>query len=200
MKSLFPSFRKILVNGDQLHFTVREIRRLDFCTQEKCNNETFFLEEFGRTIQNTSDPVCLAHIFTYKDFSNGTQGNNELTWFLKDFLCKTFFTKGFSNFHVIKAVHWLDLTISKNWEKKSVIIKAKKNLENKCTVKFSLKFISFPSQVWNLEYVQPIVHYEGLANRPGVCRLHLNSGKITNLENVGLTTVLNHGVNKKILL
>ena len=79
MKSLFPSFRKILVNGDQLHFTVREIRRLDFCTQEKCNNETFFLEEFGRTIQNTSDPVCLAHIFTYRDFSNGTQGNNELT-------------------------------------------------------------------------------------------------------------------------
>ena len=76
---IFPSFRKILVNGDQLHFTVREIRRLDFCTQEKCNNGTFFLNEFGRTIQDTSDPVCLAHLFTYRDFPNGKQGNNELT-------------------------------------------------------------------------------------------------------------------------
>ena len=44
-------------------------------------------------------------------------------------------------------------------------------------------------------YFQTIVHFEGLANTPGACRLELNSGKITNLENVGLTTILNHGVN-----
>jgi hypothetical protein len=41
------------------------------------------------------------------------------------------------------------------------------------------------------------VHCKGFALRPGACSLQLNSGKITNLNNVGLTTVLNHGVNKQ---
>ena len=50
--------------------------------------------------------------------------------------------------------------------------------------------------IW--EYVQPIVHCEGLGNKPGACNLQLNSGKITNLKNVGFTTVLNWGVNKNI--
>jgi hypothetical protein len=40
------------------------------------------------------------------------------------------------------------------------------------------------------------MHFEGLANNPGACRLELNSGKITNLKNIGLTTILNHGVNQ----
>jgi len=96
--------QKIL--GDQLQFRVREIRILDFCHQEECKNEKFFLDEFGRTIQQTSEPVCLAHIFTYRDFPGGTQG---------------------------------------------------------------------------------------LAMSPGACKLQLNSGKITNLENIGLTTIFNHG-------
>jgi len=74
-------FRKIL--GDQLQFSVREIRILDFCNVEKCSNETFFLDEFGRTIQKTSEPVCLAHIFTYREFPYGTQGHNGFIQFLK---------------------------------------------------------------------------------------------------------------------
>ena len=45
-------------------------------------------------------------------------------------------------------------------------------------------------------YSQPIVHCEGLALNPGACNLDLSSGKITNLRNIGLTTILNHGVNK----
>ena len=51
-----------------------------------------------------------------------------------------------------------------------------------------------------LEDFQPIVHCKGLALSPGACRLQLNSGKvtpkITNWENIGLTTILNHGVNQ----
>ena len=75
-------FRKIL--GDQLQFSVREIRILDFCNEEKCSDEKFFLDEFGRTIQKTSEPVCLAHIFTYRDFPGGTQGHNGFMKFLKE--------------------------------------------------------------------------------------------------------------------
>ena len=75
-------FRKIL--GDQLQFSVREIRTLDFCNQEECKNEEFFLDEFGRTIQKTSEPVCLAHIFTYRDFPGGTQGHNASIQFFKE--------------------------------------------------------------------------------------------------------------------
>ena len=45
------------------------------------------------------------------------------------------------------------------------------------------------------EDFQPIVHCKGLANNPGACRLQLNSGTITNLVNIGLTTIFNHGVN-----
>ena len=75
-------FRKIL--GDQLQFSVREIRTLDFCNQEECKNEEFFLDEFGRTIQKTSEPVCLAHIFTYRDFPGGYQGHNESIQFFKE--------------------------------------------------------------------------------------------------------------------
>ena len=47
-----------------------------------------------------------------------------------------------------------------------------------------------------LEDFELIVHSKGLAMNPGACKLQLNSGKITNLENIGLTTVLNHGVNQ----
>ena len=32
--------------------------------------------------------------------------------------------------------------------------------------------------------------------KPGACVLDLNSGKMTNLKNIGLTTILNHGVNQ----
>ena len=78
----FLLFRKIL--GDQLQFSVREIWTLDFCNQEECQNEAFFLDEFGRTIQKTSEPVCLAHIFTYRDFPGGTQGHNESIQFFKE--------------------------------------------------------------------------------------------------------------------
>ena len=49
------------------------------------------------------------------------------------------------------------------------------------------------------EDFQPIVHCKGLAMTPGACRLQLNPGKITpkvtNHENIGLTTILNHEVN-----
>ena len=47
-----------------------------------------------------------------------------------------------------------------------------------------------------LEDFELIVHCKGLAMNPGACKLQLNSGKITNLENIGLTTILNHGVNQ----
>ena len=45
------------------------------------------------------------------------------------------------------------------------------------------------------ENFQPIVHCKGYAMKPGACVLDLNSGKMTNLKNIGLTTILNHGVN-----
>ena len=45
-----------------------------------------------------------------------------------------------------------------------------------------------------LEDFEPIVHCKGYAMNPGACRLQLNSGKITNLENIGFTTILNWGV------
>ena len=45
-----------------------------------------------------------------------------------------------------------------------------------------------------LEDFEPIVHCKGYAENPGACRLQLNSGKITNLKNIGFTTILNYGV------
>ena len=45
------------------------------------------------------------------------------------------------------------------------------------------------------EDFQPIVYCKGLAMNPGACQLDMSTGEMTNLNNIGLTTILNHGVN-----
>jgi len=64
------------ITGDQLLFSVKEIQIFnDFCSQDKCNEDKhFFLEEFEKRIKKTTEPVCIAHIFTYRDFPHGYQG------------------------------------------------------------------------------------------------------------------------------
>ena len=82
MQFFFP--RKII--GDQLLFSVKEIQIFsDFCIQDKCNEDSeFFLKEFEKKIQQTTEPVCIAHIFTYRDFPGGTQGHNTLKSYLNE--------------------------------------------------------------------------------------------------------------------
>ena len=76
---------------ENIYFQIKEIKILfDFCQLEKCNNHNSFLVEFSKL--DTSS-FCLAHLFTFRDFSGGIQGLGYL-----GVICNSKINTGFSTF------------------------------------------------------------------------------------------------------